>query len=250
MSYRDPQQVIDNSIGIVAKGITNFLSKTTKDIQAFAANKKAKDEAYRKTVNKKTYGAQEQLRKEFLESKQQLNEMRRRGDGTEDLKDMTGQAMDLLKKRYRDAGKKIDELMNENADTSVIQETIDDAIMWQGDFYNGMANFNTSQVEYLKMLENDGEIGGAIGSTEYQNNLTIYTDKKIIKLDRVFSPPVDIDMNIVVKEKNYSKVYIVKNENTFANYFREVTRLISMKKYDYYFEKMIKINKFIDLLKN
>jgi len=85
---------------------------------------------------------------------------------------------------------------------------------------------------------------------EYQNNLTIYTDKKIIKLDRVFSPPVDIDMNIVVKEKNYSKVYIVKNENTFANYFREVTRLISMKKYDYYFEKMIKINKFIDLLKN
>ena len=174
MSYRDPKQAIDNSIGIISQGITNFLSKTTKDIQTFAANRKAKEEAYKTSVNKKTYGAQEQLRKEFLASKQQLNEMRRRGDGTEDLKGMTKQAMDLLKKRYRDASDKIEEQMNASADTSLIQETIDDAIMWQKDFYVGMAKFSTSQQEYLKMLDNDGDVGGAVGSPEYQNNIAIW----------------------------------------------------------------------------
>ena len=85
---------------------------------------------------------------------------------------------------------------------------------------------------------------------EYQNDLTIYTDKKIIKLKRVFSPPTHIDMKITVEEKNHSKTYIVKKEDAFENYFKEVTHIISIKKYDYYFKKMIKINKFIDLLKN
>ena len=85
---------------------------------------------------------------------------------------------------------------------------------------------------------------------EYQNDLTIHTNKKIIKLERVFSPPTNINLNIIVREKNHSKVFIIKCDNTFENYFKEVTRLISLKKYDYYFEKMIKTNKFIDLLKN
>lgn len=85
---------------------------------------------------------------------------------------------------------------------------------------------------------------------EYQNNLTIYTDKKIISLNRVFSPPVNLNMKITVKENNQTKVYIIKKDNTFENYFTEVTRSISNKKYGYYFNKMIKINKFIDTLKN
>ena len=84
---------------------------------------------------------------------------------------------------------------------------------------------------------------------EYQNNLTIYTNKKIISLDRVFSPPVNLSMKITVKEKNCNKVYIIKKDNAFENYFSEVTRLISNKKYDYYFNKMITINKFIDTLR-
>ena len=84
---------------------------------------------------------------------------------------------------------------------------------------------------------------------EYENNLTIYTDKKIIKLNRVFSPPPDKNLEILVKENNYSKIHIIKQDNTFENYFTEITKLISNKKYNFYFEKMIKINKFIDLLK-
>ena len=41
---------------------------------------------------------------------------------------------------------------------------------------------------------------------EYQNNLCIYTDKKIIELNRVYSPPHDKSLNILVKEKNNTKI--------------------------------------------
>jgi len=84
---------------------------------------------------------------------------------------------------------------------------------------------------------------------EYQNNLTIYTNRKIIKLDRVFSPPINKVLNVVVKEKDNTRIYKIKNDNAFENYFNEVTQMITKKKYQYYFEKIITINKFINLLK-
>ena len=84
---------------------------------------------------------------------------------------------------------------------------------------------------------------------EYQNNLNIYTDKKIIQLDRVFSPPDNETLNLLVKEKNIIKTYKIKKENVFEKYFLEVIEKISKRKYQYYFEKMININKFVNLLK-
>ena len=175
MSYTDPKQAIDNSIGIISQGINKFLSKTTKDIQTFAANRKAKDEAYKKSVEKKTYGAQEQLRKEFLQSKQQLNEMNRKGDGTKDLKGMTKQAMNLLKSEYKTASKDIEAMLEKGDDVSLIKERLNEAIMWQGDFYTGMVKFSTSQSEYLAMQEaGKGEVGAAIGSADNQTNTPMY----------------------------------------------------------------------------
>jgi len=84
---------------------------------------------------------------------------------------------------------------------------------------------------------------------EYQNNLNIYTDKKIIQLDRVFSPPDNEALNLLVKEKNIIKTYKIKKENVFEKYFLEVIEKISKRKYQYYFEKMTNINKFVNLLK-
>ena len=84
---------------------------------------------------------------------------------------------------------------------------------------------------------------------EYQNNLNIYTDKKIIQLDRVFSPPDNETLNLLVKEKNIIKTYKIKKENVFEKYFLEVIEKISKRKYQYYFEKIININKFINFLK-
>ena len=57
------------------------------------------------------------------------------------------------------------------------------------------------------------------------------------------------NLKIEVKENNYLKTYIVKKDNSFNNYFAEVTKSISNKKYNYYFDKMIQTGKFINLLK-
>jgi hypothetical protein len=38
-------------------------------------------------------------------------------------------------------------------------------------------------------------------------------------------------------------------DNTFKKYFFEIIKKITKKKYQYYFEKMIHVNKFSDLLK-
>ena len=84
---------------------------------------------------------------------------------------------------------------------------------------------------------------------EYQNDLTICTDSKIIKLDRVFSPPTDISLNITVKERDKIKIYNIKKDNTFENYFSELTKAIANNKYQHYFKKIIAINKFINFLK-
>ena len=84
---------------------------------------------------------------------------------------------------------------------------------------------------------------------EYQNNLCIYTDKKIIELNRVYSPPQDVSLNLLVKEKNNTKIYKIKKENVFEKYFLEVMSKINQKKYQYYFKKIILINKFVELLK-
>ena len=56
-------------------------------------------------------------------------------------------------------------------------------------------------------------------------------------------------MNLLVKEKNIIKTYKIKKENVFEKYFFEVIEKISKRKYQYYFEKMTNINKFVNLLK-
>ena len=76
-----------------------------------------------------------------------------------------------------------------------------------------------------------------------------YTDKKIIELNRVYSPPQDESLNLLVKEKNNIKIYKIKKENAFEKYFLEVISKITKKKYQYYFKKIIFINKFAEHLK-
>ena len=84
---------------------------------------------------------------------------------------------------------------------------------------------------------------------EYQNELLLYTKKKIIKLNRVFSPPSDIYLSVTSKEGNKKKSYKVPKDDCFLNYFNEVSEMIQKKKYQFYLKKIVDINKFINLLK-
>lgn len=84
---------------------------------------------------------------------------------------------------------------------------------------------------------------------EYQNELLLYTKKKIIKLNRVFSPPSDVYLSVTSKEGNKKKSYKVPKDDCFLNYFNEVSEMIQKKKYQFYLKKIVDINKFINLLK-
>tara|TARA_B110001452_G_C15223894_1_gene424252 strand:+ start:649 stop:1572 length:924 start_codon:yes stop_codon:yes gene_type:complete len=143
-----------------------------------------------------------------------------------------------------------------------------DVLMDMGSYASSIANIFCGQKFYSKKIIIKRNNHGLINSFnfifdfstniyvghfkyggEYQNNLSIYTDKKIINLDRVFSPPHDKFLNIEVKEKNSFKIYKTKKENTFQKYFFEVSKMISNKKFKYYHKKIVDINKFASILK-
>jgi len=73
---------------------------------------------------------------------------------------------------------------------------------------------------------------------EYHNELFLHTDKKTLKIERVFSPPHNQKLSVFIKENNSMKIYKVKKDNAFENFFLEVKNKILNKKYSYYFDRM------------
>ena len=180
MSYRDPKQTIDNTIGIVSQGITNFLRKTTKDIQTFAANKAAQDEAYRKNIEKKIYSSEEQLRTGYLKQMHELDQM---DPQTKDEKSFNSQAKALLKNQYETTSAKVDEMMKEGRSAGNIKDVISEDILWQKGFYDVMSAFYTISPEYDKMMENAGGVDGPIDVTNAQTNIALFNYMKLLKDD-------------------------------------------------------------------
>ncbi len=76
--------------------------------------------------------------------------------------------------------------------------------------------------------------------SEYKNNLTVYTDKEFIELNRVFSPPEDLRLSIVIDKKDKSKIVKIKKDNCFENFFLEVIKNLKEKKFSFYFNQMLK----------
>ena len=73
---------------------------------------------------------------------------------------------------------------------------------------------------------------------EYINQVNLFTKTKKISIDRVFSPPSDLDLSIKVLENDKSKIYLVKKDNCFENYFLELLNKINKKNYKYYYKQI------------
>ena len=73
---------------------------------------------------------------------------------------------------------------------------------------------------------------------KYQNNLTLFCKDKIIKLDRVFSPPSNqgINLKIASRKKSYTIKY--KKEDVFYNFFKNIAKEIKNKKYIKFLNKL------------
>ena len=75
---------------------------------------------------------------------------------------------------------------------------------------------------------------------EYENTLTLFTKRKSVTINRVFSPPNDIDLTLQVNEGNISKEKKLKRDDTFFNYFKKIITLLKAKKFGNSYKDLLK----------
>lgn len=79
---------------------------------------------------------------------------------------------------------------------------------------------------------------------EYRNDIFVKLKNKTIEVNRLFSPPDDINLNLKINTKNKVKKIKIKKDNCFENYLSEVIKNIKNKQYTFYFDQMIKDENF------
>ncbi len=72
----------------------------------------------------------------------------------------------------------------------------------------------------------------------YENKLTIITNSNTIILNRVFSPPFDQNLNLIINNKNSQTIHKIKKDNCFGNFFDEVLQNIKKKNFNYYIDNI------------
>ena len=75
---------------------------------------------------------------------------------------------------------------------------------------------------------------------EYENTLTLFTKRKSVTINRVFSPPNDVDVTLQVNEGNISKEKKLKRDDTFFNYFKKIITLLKAKKFGNSYKDLLK----------
>ena len=75
---------------------------------------------------------------------------------------------------------------------------------------------------------------------KYKNEVIFSTKQKTISIQRVFSPPDDLDLNIKMIDKNNNKIENIKvsKDNCFKNFFIELLKKIDQKRNSFYFNRI------------
>ena len=84
---------------------------------------------------------------------------------------------------------------------------------------------------------------------KYKNEIFFFTKKKIFHIDRVFSPPNDLDLFIKEIIDDKIKNIRVPKDNCFENFFLELLKKINEKKFDYYYDQIRQDHLFRDKIK-
>ena len=75
---------------------------------------------------------------------------------------------------------------------------------------------------------------------EYENSLSLFTKQKKVIINRVFSPPSDINLTFQVNESNIRREKELKKDDTFLNYFRQVIILLRNKKFENSYQDLLR----------
>ena len=79
---------------------------------------------------------------------------------------------------------------------------------------------------------------------EYKNSLTVYNNKGFIEINRVFSPPDNLALKIIINQNGKSKSIKINKDNCFENFFLEFTKNLKEKKFTFYNNRMLKDESF------
>jgi NDP-hexose-3-ketoreductase len=102
------------------------------------------------------------------------------------------------------------------------------------------------KIEYSKRkFEGLFKFGG-----NYINQVIFFTKTKKIELNRVFSPPANDDLNLMVTEKNKKINYLIKKDDCFENYFLNLKKNLYEKNYFYYLMQIKKDHLFRNKIEN
>jgi len=75
---------------------------------------------------------------------------------------------------------------------------------------------------------------------EYENSLTLFTKRKKVTINRVFSPPNNINLTFQVNESNIMKKKKLKKDDAFLNYLKKVVILLKNKKFENSYQNLLK----------
>ena len=75
---------------------------------------------------------------------------------------------------------------------------------------------------------------------EYENTLTLFTKRKNVLINRVFSPPNDINLTLQVNQDDTNKEKRLKKDDSFFNYFNQIITLLKTKKFENSYQDLLK----------
>ena len=75
---------------------------------------------------------------------------------------------------------------------------------------------------------------------EYKNQIIFYCKNKEILVNRVFSPPDDQELKLIINNKKSKKIIQISKDNCFENYFLELLNKIKRKDYSFYLKQIEK----------
>ena len=112
-------------------------------------------------------------------------------------------------------------------------------------FQTSLLAYSSDPKDFVKELVNE--------AIEKLSDKNIDDNEKIKFIEQVALDNVDINAlglyTLGELRKSSNKQVVIKYQVAFEKYFIEVISMITKKKYQYYFKKMIKVNKFTELLK-
>ena len=84
---------------------------------------------------------------------------------------------------------------------------------------------------------------------KYKNQIIIFYGRNKLKINRVFSPPENDNLDLELQKNLLIKKVLIKKDNCFGNYFNKVISCIKKKNYSKFYGEILADQKFRDLIK-